>query len=118
MYSYRTSIVNFAPINPTQCELDKTIKNEVEVVLASVNQRPQGISKELDKKTEEKQTGLQVEKKSLYTQKKGLLGDMGDMRKDLHDELCLKIQVEIQTTNILVEFTWCILETRLAEVYD
>jgi hypothetical protein len=77
MYSYRTLIVNFAPTNPTQCELDKTIKNQVEVVLASVNQRPQGISKELDKKTEEKQISLQVEKKFLYTQKRASLETQG-----------------------------------------
>lgn len=90
----------------------------MEGILASVNQWPQGISKELDEKTEEKQIGLQVEKKSLDMQNRGLLRDTGDTRKDLHDEFGFMIQVEIQSTNILVETMRRTLETRLAEVHD
>jgi hypothetical protein len=60
MYSYKPLIVNFAPTNPIQPALKQTIKNLVEGVLASVNQRPQAIRKELDKKTEKSRRGLQV----------------------------------------------------------
>jgi hypothetical protein len=59
MYSYKTLTVNFAPTNPIQFELEQTIKNLVEGVPASVDQQTQGICKEVDEKTQERQTGLQ-----------------------------------------------------------
>jgi hypothetical protein len=75
MYSYKTLIVNFAPTNPIRSKLEQTIKNRVEDVGASVDQWIQGIRKEMDEKTEEKQRDLQKVKKSLDMRTKGLLGD-------------------------------------------
>jgi hypothetical protein len=49
-----------AVINSIQCELDESIKYQVEAVLASVNNHTQGLCEKLNVKIEEMQLGLQV----------------------------------------------------------
>jgi hypothetical protein len=49
-----------ATINTIRSELEETIKNWVEYILASVNQQTQGLCEELNTKIEEMHLGLQT----------------------------------------------------------
>jgi hypothetical protein len=87
-----------AAIHFIQSELEETIKLRMEDVLACVDQRMQGLHKELYKKTDEMQVDLQAGKTSFDMRMKDFLETTVDTTKDLHEELGLMTQVEIQAT--------------------
>jgi calcineurin-like phosphoesterase len=80
-----------AAINSIWSELEETINNQVEDILASVNQGTQGLHKELNMKIET-QLGLQVVTMSLDTWTQHLHEEIMDTKQDLHKELDLRIQ--------------------------
>jgi DNA-binding ferritin-like protein len=72
-----------AAINSIQSELEETIKNLVENILASVDQRTQDLCEELNVKTEESQLGLQAMTMSLNMLTKSLCEEVVNQKKGL-----------------------------------
>jgi translation elongation factor EF-G len=87
-----------AAVHSIRSELEETVKHWVEDVLSCVNQKTQGFHKELIEKIDETQVTLQAVKTPLDTQMNSLQETLADMRKTLHKELSLMLQVETQTT--------------------
>jgi hypothetical protein len=67
------------------------IKHRVEDVLSCVDQKTQGLHKELTEKFDETQVDLQAVKTSLVMWTKRLQETLADTRNDLHEELGLML---------------------------
>jgi hypothetical protein len=65
----------------------------------------QSLRKELNEKVDEMQVDLQAIKASLDMRTKNFQESLVDTRKDLHEELSLMFQVEVQTMKALIEAT-------------
>jgi hypothetical protein len=97
-----------AAIHSNWSELEENIKHWVEDVLLCVNQKTQGLRKEVTEKIDVTQVALQVAKTSIDTWTRSLKGDITDTKKDfheatantwnnLHEELNLMLHVKAQT---------------------
>jgi hypothetical protein len=97
-------------------ELEETIKRQVEDVLACVDQRMAGLRKEHNEKIDETQADVRFVMTSIDKWTGNLEDHIPDAkkdchkaivntRKDLHEELGLMFQLEVQTTKALVETT-------------
>jgi hypothetical protein len=53
-----------APMHSVQSKLEETIKHQVENILACIDQRMQGMCKELNKKIDEMEMDLQVARRA------------------------------------------------------
>jgi hypothetical protein len=91
-----------AVVNFIWAKLEEAIKHRLEVVLTSVDQQTQGLCKKLNARIGETQLELRT---FLDTGTKYLWEEVAGMRKDLHEELDLMVQVEMQATKSLVEAT-------------
>jgi hypothetical protein len=94
-------------INSVWGELEETMKHRLEDILSCVNQRSQGLCRELNEKMGEMQVDLQTVKMSLNTWTKNLQETLADTRKDLHEELGfmfhkIEVQVDIKQVEAIV----------------
>jgi hypothetical protein len=115
-----------AAVHSIRSELLETVIHQVENSLACVNQRTQGLGKELNEKIDETQVDLQLVMTSIDTSTRRLKGEVTDTkdchevlantRKDLHEELGLMLQVEAQKTKALTEPTRHEFQTQLTKV--
>jgi hypothetical protein len=103
-----------AAIRSIRSELEETIKHRVEYVLSCVDQKTQGLCKELTEKIDETQVDLQAVKTSLDTRAKSRKETLADTRNALHEELGLMVQVETQTTKTEIRMTQERMETEIA----
>jgi hypothetical protein len=98
-----------AATHSIRLELEETIKHWVKDVPSCVEQKMQGLRKELTEKIDETQVDLQTVKTSIDTWTRSLKGNIMDTNKDfhedivnarnnLHEELGLMFQVDTQTT--------------------
>jgi ElaB/YqjD/DUF883 family membrane-anchored ribosome-binding protein len=71
-----------AAIHSIQSELEETIKHRLEDVLACVDQRTQGLCKELKQKIDETKVDLQAVKTSIDTWTGRFKGNITDAMKD------------------------------------
>jgi predicted phage tail protein len=99
-----------------QPELEETIQHRMEDLPSCVDQKTQGLCKELTEKNDEKQVDLQTVKMSLDMRTKFLVESLVDMRKGLHEQLGLMFQVEAQTTKALIEANRPKFHSQLEEV--
>jgi hypothetical protein len=88
----------------------------MEDVLSCVDQKMQGLFKELNEKVDETQLDLQAVKTSLDTWRKNHQESLADTRKDLHEELGLMFQVEVKTVKALLETTQQKFQSQLDKV--
>jgi hypothetical protein len=91
------------------------MKYRVEDVLACVDQKTQGLSKEVTEKIDETHVDLQAIRSSVDMRTKSLLETIKDAREHLHKELGPMIQGETQMTKTLTDTTWRGLEAKRAE---
>jgi predicted nucleic acid-binding Zn-ribbon protein len=82
-----------AAVISIQSALKETINNRVEDTLASVGQRTQDLHEE---PIEEAQLGLRAVTTSLDTRNKSIREEIADIKKDLHEEMIQRTQVEIE----------------------
>jgi predicted nucleic acid-binding Zn-ribbon protein len=90
-----------AAIHSLQSKLKETIKHLVEDVLSCVDQKAQGLHKELSEKIDETQVDLQAIKTSIDMQTRTLPETITNTREHLHEEL----QVETQIMKALTKAT-------------
>jgi hypothetical protein len=74
-----------AAIHSIPSELVQTIKHRVEQVRACVDQRKQGLRKDLTKKTDETQVDLQLVLMSIYSCTGSFKDDITDTKNDCHE---------------------------------
>jgi hypothetical protein len=74
-----------AEISSIWSELEETIKHRLEDVLSCIDQKTQGIRKELTEKIAETQVDLLTLKSSVNTKTKSLQETLADTRNDLHE---------------------------------
>jgi hypothetical protein len=97
-----------AATQSNRSKLEETIKHRVEDDLSCVDQKKQGLHKELTEKIVETQVDLQAVKTSIDTWTGSLKGDITNRKKNfhkatanirngLHEELDIKFQVEART---------------------
>jgi hypothetical protein len=92
-----------AAIHSIRSELEETIKHQVEDVLSCVDQKTQGLCKELTENIDETQVDLQATRTSVDMRTKSLLETITDTREHLREELGLMIQGEAQMTKTLTD---------------
>jgi RNase adaptor protein for sRNA GlmZ degradation len=97
-----------AAIQSIRSKLKETIKHRVEDVLSCVDQKAQGLHKELAEKIDETQVDLQAIRTSVDMRTRSLLETITDTREHLHEEL----QVETQIMKALTEATRCEFQTQ------
>jgi hypothetical protein len=105
-----------AAIHSIQSELEEAIKHRVEYILSCVDQKTQGLRKELTEIIDETQVDLQAIETSVDMWTKSLLETITDIRVHLQKELGLMIQVETQMTKIIIDTTGRGLMAKIAEV--
>jgi hypothetical protein len=90
-----------AAICSIRSELEETIKHWLEDILSCVDQKTQGLHKELTKKFDKTHVDFQAIKTSIDTRTNSLLKTITDTREHLHKELGLMIQVKTLMTRTL-----------------
>jgi hypothetical protein len=78
-------------------------QTSVEDVLSRVDQKKQGLRKELTEKIDETQVNLETIRMSVDTQTKNLLETITDTTERLHETLGLLTQVETQINKSLID---------------
>jgi RNase adaptor protein for sRNA GlmZ degradation len=92
-----------ATVHSIRSEVEETIKHWVEDFLSCVDQKTQGLRKELTEKIGETQVDLQAIRMSIDMRTKSFLETITDTREHLHEEPGLMIQEEAQMTKTLTD---------------